>query len=314
LRYDSIVLAVFVCVAVAGCHSPSKQSATKDADDQKAAAANAEATESTSSSSSFNFLSPASSAKKSPPSPDLYDKLLFYPTQFPAGDWQPRGLNFEDVAFTASDGTKLHGWFCPCEPPKAVVLYAHGNGGNLSFDASLLRLLQQQLRVAVFAFDYRGYGKSEGVPTIEGALDDARSARAWLAQRAKVKESDVVLMGRSLGGAVVVQLAADSQPRGLVLESTFSSLKEVAGHHFPRLAWLVPKDELNSTTKLATYDGPLLHSHGDADETIPFAQGEKLFAAAQGRKDFVRIPGGNHNDPLPSDYYQRLDRFFAELP
>ena len=263
--------------------------------------------------------SPASSTKPAPASPNLYEKLLFHPTKFPAGDWQPAELTFESIDFTSADDTRLHGWFCPCESPRAVVLYAHGNAGNLSYDVDLLRRLQKELRVATFAFDYRGYGKSEGEPTVAGILDDASSARTWLAKRTGMAESQITLMGRSLGGAVVVQLAAETHPRGLILESTFSSLKEAAAHHFPKLAWLVPKDELNSAAKMLSYHGPLLLSHGDADQTIPFAQSEALYETQThpkqwGTKHFFRIPGGDHNDPQPPEYYRQLDRFFGELP
>ena len=193
------------------------------------------------------------------------------PSNIPRGTGSRHGLDFEDAAFQADDGTKLHGWYCPSKDPRAVILYAHGNGGNLSYDAWLMKHLQKELRVTVLDFDYRGYGKSEGKPTVEGVLKDARAARKFLATRAGVKESSIVLMGRSLGGAVVVQLAAESRPRGLILESTFSSLKEVAAHHLGSLAEMVPQDRLNSVAQLARYDGPLLQSHGDADRVIPFA-------------------------------------------
>ncbi len=244
----------------------------------------------------------------------LDETLLFFPVKHPQGNWKPAGLDFEDTAFQADDGTKLHGWYCPCKNPRAVVLYAHGNGGNLSYDAELMKHLQKQLRVTVLTFDYRGYGKSGGEPTIDGVLKDARAARKFLATRADLKESAIVLMGRSLGGAVVVPLAAESRPRGLILESTFSSLKEVAAHHYGVLAEIVPKDRLDSVTHLARYDGPLLLSHGDADRVIPFAQGEKIFQSAKGPKEFVRIKGGDHNDPQPAEYYRKLEQFIAKLP
>lgn len=262
--------------------------------------------------------SAASPEKKPRPTPSkgqtLYERLLFFPAKHPLGGWQPQGLKFEDVNLTSSDGTKLNGWYCPCDNPRAVVLYCHGNGGNLSYDSGLYTLLQRDLRVAVCAIDYRGYGKSEGTPNVLGALEDARAARTWLAKRANIAETEIVLMGRSLGGAIAVQLAANANPRALVLESTFSTLKDAATHHFPNLAWLVPEGELNSVATLAACPVPLLQSHGDADRTIPFAQGEKLFQAAKGKKQFLRIPGGDHNDPQPTTYYQQLDRFLGELP
>ncbi len=256
---------------------------------------------------------PAPGAEK-PPVRSIDELLLFFPAKFPAGQWTPRGLKFEDARFSADDGTRLHGWYCPCDDPRAVVLLAHGNGGNVSYCAHDLATLQRRLRVSVLAFDYRGYGRSQGVPSVEGIFKDAHAARQFLVRRAGVNSADVVLMGRSLDGAVVVQLAAESAPRGLVLESTFSSLRDVAKVHYPALAWLVPRAKLDSVSQIARYAGPLLQSHGDADRTIPFTLGRKLFDAAPGAKTFVKISGGDHNDPQTEDYYRRLDRFIGQLP
>jgi fermentation-respiration switch protein FrsA (DUF1100 family) len=240
--------------------------------------------------------------------------LLFYPSKYPDGDWKPTGLNFEDVWFKAEDGTRLHGWYCPCDKPRAILLFAHGNAGNLSQRSGLMHYFQQRLRVTALIFDYRGYGRSEGVPTVEGVLQDARAARLFLAHRAEVPESRIVLMGRSLGGAVAVQLAAESPARGLILESTFSSFKEVAAHHFPRLAWLVPTSKLDSLSQIKRYKGPLLQSHGDADDTIPYSLGLKLFRAANEPKRWITIRGGDHNSPQSGEYYREVDRFVDELP
>lgn len=171
--------------------------------------------------------------------------LLFFPSKFPRGDWNPKDLEFHDVYFEAADKTKLHGWYCPANKPRAVVLLAHGNAGNVASRAPWLRYLQNKTRLAVFIFDYRGYGRSEGVPTVEGAIQDATAARAKLCELANVKDSDMLLMGESLGGAIVVELATKSNPKGLILQSTFSSLREVADVHYPKLSWLVPPNKLD---------------------------------------------------------------------
>lgn len=251
---------------------------------------------------------------KEPKGRTLDELLLFFPMKFPEGNWKPNDLEFEDVWFKSDDGTRIHGWYCPCKKPRAILLYAHGNAGNLTYDRELMRLLQQRLRVATLSFDYRGYGRSEGVPTVEGVLKDARAARSFLAERSRVRASKIVLMGRSLGGAIATRLAAETPARGLVLESTFSSLKDVASHHYPRLAWLVPADKLDSVSHLAKHQGPLLQSHGDGDQVVPFSLGKKLFEAAKGPREFMRIADADHNDPLPAEYYKRLDRFIEKLP
>jgi fermentation-respiration switch protein FrsA (DUF1100 family) len=245
----------------------------------------------------------------------LDELLLFYPSKYPDGNWKPERLTYEDTWFDSDDGTRLHGWYCPCKNARAVLLYAHGNGANLSYLAPLLIYFQNNLHVAALAFDYRGYGRSEGVPSVEGIFQDARAARSHLAQLAQVQPSQIVLMGRSLGGAVIAQLAGETKPRGLILESTFSSFRDVAVHHYPSLAWLVPEAKLHSVAALSRYDGPLLQSHGDADRTIPYDLGLKLFDNLKGRpRQFVRISGGDHNNPQSSEYFRSLDTFIGELP
>jgi fermentation-respiration switch protein FrsA (DUF1100 family) len=241
--------------------------------------------------------------------PSLDELLLFFPSKHPAGNWAPKDLRFEDVWFAAEDRTRLHAWYCPADNPRATILIAHGNAGNIASRAPLLRYLQSRTQVSTFMFDYRGYGRSEGVPTVEGALQDARAARTKLRELARIKDSEMLLMGESLGGAVVVQLAAESVPRGLILQSTFSSLKDVADVHYPKLSWLVPPTKLDSATQIARYRGPLLQSHGDADRTIPFASGEKLFRSANEPKAFLRIQGADHNNWLTQEYLRRLDEF-----
>ncbi len=118
-------------------------------------------------------------------------------------------------------------------------------------------------------------------------------------------------MGESLGGAIAIQLAAQSAPRGLILQSTFSSLRELADVHYPALAWLVPPDKLDSRSLIAKYNGPLLQSHGTADRTVPFSSGERLFKAAHQPKEFVVIQQADHDNWLTDDYLKRLDQFIT---
>jgi len=239
--------------------------------------------------------------------------LLFFPSKFPKGDWSPKDLKFQDVFFAAEDQTKLHGWYCPADNPRAVLLVSHGNAGHVASRAAWLRYLQSRAQLSVFMFDYRGYGRSEGTPTVEGAIQDAMAARTKLCELAAVKDSEMLLMGESLGGAIVVQLAADSAPRGLILQSTFSSLRDVADVHYPKLSWLVPPTKLDSVSQIVRYRGPLLQSHGSVDQTIPFSSGEKLFRVANEPKQFVTIEGADHNNWLSDAYLERLDRFITRV-
>lgn len=244
----------------------------------------------------------------------LENSLIFFPSRYPDGNWNPSSLEPEDAWFQAADGTKLHGWYIPCQDPRAVVLFAHGNGGNLTHRDQVLKILNYRLRVSVLIFDYRGYGRSEGSPSEQGVLQDARAARDWLCQRTGLKPAELVLMGESLGGAVAVDLAAGGGARGLILENTFSSLPDVAAHHYRWLpVGLLMRSRFDSVSKIGRYHGPLLQIHGDADTIVPIRYSRLLFAAANEPKQFVEIPGGDHNDPCTPAFVEALDRFFDQL-
>ena len=244
------------------------------------------------------------------------DELLaLFPAKFPKGNWAPAETVFEDCWFEAVDGLRIHGWYLKHEKPKAVILYAHGNAGNVTHRAAIAAHLHNRFDASILLFDYRGYGRSEGTPTVDGLVRDALAARDYLALRERISLKDIVLMGRSLGGAIVVELAADDGARGLVLESTFSSLRDVAVSHYPRmLVNLLVADRLDSRSAISRFRGPVLISHGNADQTIPIALGRELFDAANEPKVFVEVAGADHNDPQSEDYYNNLERFLAELP
>jgi len=243
----------------------------------------------------------------------LEESVVFHPSRYPEGNWQPEGLAVEDAWFQSADGTKIHGWFVPHEKPRAVVLFCHGNGGNLANWSDALRALHDRAGVTVMGFDYRGYGRSEGKPSEEGVFADARAARRWLARRVGIPEKEIVLMGRSLGGAVAIDLASDGA-RGLIIESTFTSMPEVGRAMFP---WLpmrsIMQTQFDSITKIKKYHGPLLQSHGTADRLLPYAMGRQLFEAANEPKTFVPIPRGDHQDPQTPEYYAALDVFLDSL-
>ena len=261
----------------------------------------------------YGYFGQSNASSKKVSRRSIDELLLFFPSKYPDGDWQPENLRFEDVWMTAEDGTRIHGWYCPCENPRGTILIAHGNAGNLAWRAPWLTILQQKLQVSTLMFDYRGYGRSAGKPSVPGALQDARAARKKLAEIAGIHESEIILMGESLGGAVVVQLAAESPARGLILQSTFSSLRDVADVHYPGLSWVVPPTKLNSSSQIRQYRGPLLQSHGNADRIIPFSSGQLLFQAANEPKKFVTLEGADHNDWLTEDYLQRLEDFLQRV-
>src|SRR5262249_34187589 len=154
-------------------------------------------------------------------------------------------------------------------------------------------------------------GLSRGKPHEENVLADARTAHLWLAQREDIRPEEVVLYGRSLGGAVAVGLAAEYPVRGMVLERTFTNLVDTAAIHFP---WLpvrrIMRNRYPSIDRIAGYHGPLLQSHGTDDEVVPFEMGKQLFEATPSAdKQFFVVEGGRHNTPQPDEYYDVLVEF-----
>jgi fermentation-respiration switch protein FrsA (DUF1100 family) len=244
----------------------------------------------------------------------LENTLIYFPVPYPHGDWKPKGLAFEDAWFTSDDGVRLHGWYLPTKNAHAAVLFCHGNGGNLSHRIAKLHMLRH-CGASVLAFDYRGYGRSEGMPNEKGILADARAARKWLADREKIAETDVVVMGESLGGAVAVDLAAKDGARAMVLESTFSSLPDVAAYHYPFLPvrWLM-RSRFDSLSKIRQYHGPLLMAHGDSDTIIPLASAQRLFEAANEPKQWILMAHHDHNDLPPGEFVEALAKFLHNLP
>ena len=244
----------------------------------------------------------------------LENSLIFIPMSYPGGEWRPAGRKFEDAWVQAADGTRLHGWYVPAKNPRAVVLFCHGNAGNITHRAPILDVLNRRVGVSTLIFDYRGYGRSEGKPNETGVLADARAARRWLANREKIAEADIVMMGESIGGAVAVDLAARDGARALVLESTFSNLPDVAAYHFPWLPvrWAM-RTRLDSAAKIGDFHGPLLQSHGDIDTIVPLRFGQRLHEAANQPKKFLLYPGHDHNDPMPLEYYDELASFLEGI-
>jgi uncharacterized protein len=228
--------------------------------------------------------------------------------------WNAQNYGAEEVQFESTDGTVLRGWYWQHPNPQGHLLYCHGNGDCVAYLGVYLANLSQRHRLSIFVFDYRGYGRSEGSPSEAGILKDGVAARDWLAKRVAIQPTDVILMGRSLGGAVCVDIAANSGARGLILQNSFTSLPDAAANIY----WYLPvrllmRNQYRSIDKIARYHGPVLQSHGNQDRIIPYALGQKLFRAAPGRKRFFTIEGGDHNDPDPEAYAGVLGEFLQSL-
>ena len=240
-------------------------------------------------------------------------RLIYFPQRTLDLTPQALGLASEELALRTEDGVRLHGWFLPVTGSRLTLLVCHGNGGNVSHRLDRALLAHAQLGTDVLLFDYRGYGRSEGSPDEEGTYRDARAAWRWLLARGQ-PPGRIVIFGESLGSAVALQLALDSEgARALVLESPFASIPEMARAVYPFLPVSpLVRTRYDNLAKVGRLHLPLLVLHGDRDDIVPFAQGRRVFEAAPQPKRFYAIPGASHNDTylVGGEAYWRVLREF----
>jgi fermentation-respiration switch protein FrsA (DUF1100 family) len=225
--------------------------------------------------------------------------LLYFPSRAFYATPSNVGLRHQDVVVQADDGTRLHGWWIPAprQPPVAHVLLCHGNAGNIG-DRVLHARLLTDAGLDVFLFDYRGYGKSEGRPDERGTYRDARAARAALLGQAGVDAGRVLCLGESIGGALAVALAVEAPPLGVVLQSAFTSVRDMGRLHYPFIPPALVPDAYPNLRRIAQLRSPLLVIHGDRDEIVPVTHGRALFDAAPEPKRLAIVRGAGHNDLL----------------
>jgi fermentation-respiration switch protein FrsA (DUF1100 family) len=226
----------------------------------------------------------------------LLHSLLFFPSRAMTTTPAAVGLAFDDVRFETEDGERLHGWWVSARAPvRGHVLLCHGNAGNVGDRVAHIALLATA-GFDVLAFDYRGYGQSTGRPSEHGTYRDARAARSALLRRPGVDSACVVYLGESLGGAVALALAREFAPAGLILQSTFTSVRDMARLHYPFVPRALVPDAYPSLRLISELAVPLLVLHGSGDRIVPPLHGEALFDAAPGRKRMELFDGAGHND------------------
>lgn len=258
------------------------------------------------------------------------DNLIYFPAKYPEGLWEIENLRAgegeiipgtEDCHFTASDGVPLHGWYCePYEkrggalvsvPAPAVLLWFHGNAGNVTHRHEMIRTLMR-LPVRVFIIDYRGYGKSGGNPSEEGLYRDGYAAWEYLVLRRGISADRVILFGKSLGSAVAIDLATKVQPAGLIVQSGFTSIPDMAAAILPLIPRFLVRTKMESIRKIGDVRCPKLFIHSPADEIVPYELGWRLFSAASPPKQFHEVAGAPHNETLQvggAAYLDTLRRF-----
>jgi uncharacterized protein len=251
--------------------------------------------------------------------------LVYMPSQALTETPASIGLKFEDIQITTKDNVNLSAWFVPAKDNdqigKGVILFCHGNGGNIGNRVSYLPIFRS-LGLSTFLFDYRGYGKSEGKPTEAGTYADVEAAWQYLTQERKIPPQKIIIYGESLGGAIAAYIAQltsqdlKNNAGGLVLASTFTSISDRAAELYPFLPIrLLSRFSYNSIERLPSIKIPILIIHSADDEIIPFHHSDRNFQAANQPKKLVKLRGDHNGGFLDSleIYRNGLNEFIQSI-
>lgn len=242
-------------------------------------------------------------------------RLIYFPSRHLHSTPADVGLAYEEVTLQTDDGIALGAWAVSSPHARGTVIFCHGNAGNIADRLTGIRLLAG-MGVNVLAFDYRGYGRSEGSPDEQGTYRDADAAWRYVVETRGEPAQRVVLFGESLGGGVAIELASRRRVGALIVEATFTSLVDVAQRHYPLLpVGLMLRHRYPSLERITAVDCPKLFIHARDDEMIPFDMGKHLYEAATPPKAFLETPGGHNTGGFTygPDYAQKVAEFLTKV-
>jgi fermentation-respiration switch protein FrsA (DUF1100 family) len=241
------------------------------------------------------------------------DLFVFQPTTWEDRNWaQLSGLPLEEIWLPVDETVTIFGWFLDAGPTRPVLLWCHGNAGNVSHRLENIRQLYQR-GISVMIFDYRGYGQSTGEPSEAGLYQDALASYDYLIQQRRIPPERLIIFGRSLGSSVAGEVAAHRSSAGLMVEGSFPSIQAMSDHHYFGLPaqWFMDVD-FNLIKKVRTLHVPLLVIHGEQDSIVPMALGRQVFEAAHEPKRWYAVSGAEHNN-VPfvggESYYREMNTF-----
>lgn len=241
--------------------------------------------------------------------------MIFYPLKKIDATPKEWGLEYKQVTLKLAKDNTVSGWYLPHPAADKTILFFHGNGGNISHRGDSL-IIFHKLKLNTFIIDYPGYGDSEGKPSEDGLYESANAAWQYLIAEEKTNPKNIIIFGRSLGGAVAVDLASRVKAGGLILESVFSSVHDISGKIFPVISnFIYLRYSFDSLSRIKKVTYPVLMIHSPDDEIIPFELGQKLFNAVESDKEFLQIEGG-HNDGFMQSrrpYMQTLRAFSQSI-
>lgn len=240
--------------------------------------------------------------------------LIFPAPPLDHGNWNPTQFGAKEF-FVPNGDTKIHAWHFLKEQADTTLIFCHGNGETIGTLGAEMVDLRDTWNVNVVVFDYRGYGKTQGAPNEQNILSDARSIANSLHEQFHESSQKFIVLGRSLGGALAIEIACHSKIDALILDRTFSSLVDVAAQrYFIFPVRLVMKNPFRSMDKITRYSGPLLQVHGESDELVPIQFGRKLFQACPSHsKRWITVPKMKHNDSWPESVSIEVGKFVASI-
>jgi fermentation-respiration switch protein FrsA (DUF1100 family) len=245
----------------------------------------------------------------------MEDQFLYFPTRELSAAPGNFGLDAEELSLEAEDGVRLHGWWIRGDGRRALVFF-HGNAGNIADRLDRARILHDRFGFDVFLVDYRGYGRSAGRPSEEGLYRDGRAAYRAALDRGFPPER-LLLFGESLGSAVAIRTAADRPCAGVVLETPFLSVPEMARVHYPFVPRFLIRSRFDNGARIPLVEAPKLFLVAQRDEIVPPAHGRRLYDLATGKKQIFVIPGAGHNDTYRvggEAYWKAWESFLKAIP
>jgi len=221
------------------------------------------------------------------------------------------GLDYEDISLTTSDNERLHGWYIPAANSRGVLLFFHGNAGNISHRLDSIKIFHK-LDLDTLIIDYRGYGQSTGEASEQGTYLDAQAAWDYLINNRRIPAHRIIIFGRSLGGAIGAWLGVQNTPAAVIIESSFSSGADMAHRLYPFLPTrLITRLKYPVADYAGRLNCPVLVVHSRHDEIIPFSMGQEIYAAVKQQKKFLELRGDHNNGFLVSqgEYIAALKDF-----
>lgn len=244
----------------------------------------------------------------------IESRLIYYPIREHAAAPANYGLRAEDLRLEAEDGVALHAWWIH-GTGRRVLLFFHGNAGNISHRLERAKLLTERFGLDVLLLDYRGYGRSEGKPSEAGLYRDARAAYRAATDRGFTPDR-ILFFGESLGCAVAVKLALEKPCAAVILETPFLSVPALARRYYPFVPRFAIRTRFDSESRVSRLTVPKLFIQAERDEIVPAHHARRLHELAPPPKMLYVIPGAGHNDTYVvggAGYWSAWERFLGSL-